>query len=52
LYSLIALAEIKFFTPSELDLVICGVPEISADAFRENCEFACRSQSSRVPIVK
>jgi E3 ubiquitin-protein ligase HUWE1 len=38
-YSLIPLEEIKFFTPSELDLVICGVPEMSTDDFRENCEF-------------
>jgi E3 ubiquitin-protein ligase HUWE1 len=38
-YSLVPLDEIKVFTPSELDLLICGVPEINVQDLLENCVF-------------
>jgi E3 ubiquitin-protein ligase HUWE1 len=38
-YSLIPLEEIRRFTPNELDLLICGVPEIDVADFRANCSY-------------
>ena len=38
-YGLIPKNEIQMFTPNELDLLICGVPEIDFKDLRENCDF-------------
>jgi E3 ubiquitin-protein ligase HUWE1 len=38
-YSLIPLEEIRRFTPNELDLLICGVPEIDVDDLMANCSY-------------
>lgn len=38
-YKLISQSEIILFTPTELDLLICGVPEIDVDDLRKNCDF-------------
>jgi E3 ubiquitin-protein ligase HUWE1 len=38
-HELIPLEELQMFRPSELDLLICGVPEIDLDDFRTNCQF-------------
>lgn len=38
-YSLIQLKEIRFFTPYELDLLICGVSEIKVEDFIKNCHY-------------
>ncbi|OHT00500.1 hypothetical protein TRFO_32768 [Tritrichomonas foetus] len=39
-YLLIPKEEIQIFTPNELDLLICGVPEIDVNDLRENCDFS------------
>jgi E3 ubiquitin-protein ligase HUWE1 len=38
-YELIPVEQLRRFSPSELDLLICGVPEIDIDDFEANCEF-------------
>jgi E3 ubiquitin-protein ligase HUWE1 len=37
-YELVSLEEIRQFTPEELDLLICGLPDVDVDDFIENCE--------------
>jgi hypothetical protein len=39
-HGLIPREEIAFLEPSELDLLICGVPEVSVPDLRANCHFA------------
>jgi E3 ubiquitin-protein ligase HUWE1 len=39
-YELIPRTELRMFQTDELDLLICGVPEIDVDDFRANCHFA------------
>ena len=31
--------EIKMFSPDELDLIICGIPEIDANKLKENTSY-------------
>ena len=50
-YSLIPRNEITLFTPSELDLLICGVPEIDVEDLKNNCDFAS-PYSRNHPAVK
>jgi E3 ubiquitin-protein ligase HUWE1 len=50
-YSLIPIQDIQFFTPSELDLVICGVPEISAEDFKQHLAFIWPYDSSH-PVIQ
>jgi E3 ubiquitin-protein ligase HUWE1 len=50
-YSLIPIDEMRFFKPSELDLVICGLPEISVEDFRQNCQFETPYHSAH-PVVR
>ena len=38
-FSLIPKNEIEIFTPNEIDLLICGIPEIDPKDFLENIEF-------------
>jgi E3 ubiquitin-protein ligase HUWE1 len=51
-YSLVPLEEIRLFEPSDLDLVICGLPEINVDDFRENCEFVMPYRPDHPVIVR
>jgi E3 ubiquitin-protein ligase HUWE1 len=37
-HALIPIDEIKYLQPSELDLIICGVPEINIQDLKENCQ--------------
>lgn len=37
--SLIPQEQINYFSPAELDLLICGIPEINIDDLRENTEY-------------
>jgi hypothetical protein len=39
-YAMVPQNEISFFTPSELDLLICGLPEIDVQDFMDNCDFS------------
>lgn len=50
-YSLIPVEQIQQFSPSELDLLICGIPEIDVEDFRLNCEFI-RPYHAGHPVVK
>jgi E3 ubiquitin-protein ligase HUWE1 len=38
-YSVIPANELKIFKPNELDLLICGVPEIDVNDLEQNCQF-------------
>jgi hypothetical protein len=49
-YSLVPIDDIRLFEPSELDLVICGLPEISLDDFRRNCRFVAPYHSEH-PVI-
>jgi E3 ubiquitin-protein ligase HUWE1 len=50
-YSLVPLEEIKLFEPSDLDLVICGLPEINVDDLRQNCELVIPYRPDHPVIV-
>ena len=50
-YSLIPLEEIRRFSPNELDLLICGVPEIKVDDLRKYCEYVYPYHSEH-PVIK
>ena len=49
--SLISHDEIKFFTPNEFDLLICGIPEIDVVDFQNNTVFE-RPYNKDTPVVK
>jgi hypothetical protein len=49
-YGLIPREEITFLEPNELDLLICGVPEVSIADLRANCEFSSPYNSTH-PVV-
>ena len=38
-YSSIPIDDLKMFKPNELDLLICGLPEIDVEDLRKNCKF-------------
>jgi E3 ubiquitin-protein ligase HUWE1 len=44
--------EIRFFSPSELDLIICGVPEIDVRDFEANCAFVFPYDANHPVIAK
>ena len=50
-YSVIPHEDIRSFTPNELDLLICGVPEIDVEDMRRNCHYA-HPYSENHPVVK
>ncbi|KAH0790301.1 ubiquitin-protein ligase 1 [Histomonas meleagridis] len=50
-YALIPLEEIRRFSPNELDLLICGVPEIDVEDLKQNCEYAY-PYSADHPVIK
>jgi E3 ubiquitin-protein ligase HUWE1 len=50
-YELIPLEEIRMFRPDELDLLICGVPEIDVDDLVASCEFS-RPYSIAHPVIR
>jgi E3 ubiquitin-protein ligase HUWE1 len=50
-YAVIPLEEIRMFRPDELDLVICGVPEISAEDFIAACDWK-RPYSATHPVIQ
>jgi E3 ubiquitin-protein ligase HUWE1 len=50
-YELIPLDEIRMFRPDELDLLICGVPEIDVDDLVASCEFS-RPYSIAHPVIR
>ncbi|OHS94055.1 hypothetical protein TRFO_39763 [Tritrichomonas foetus] len=39
-YSLIPFEEIRMFKPDELDLLICGIPQIDISDLQKNCHFS------------
>jgi E3 ubiquitin-protein ligase HUWE1 len=49
-HELISPEELRMFTPDELDLLICGVPEIDAEDFRANCHIQ-RPYSDDHPVI-
>jgi E3 ubiquitin-protein ligase HUWE1 len=49
-HGLIPKEEITFLEPNELDLLICGVPEVSIADLRKNCEFV-RPYDAKHPVV-
>ena len=49
--SLIPHEDIKLFTPDELDLLICGIPEIDVEDFRNNTEYE-NPFDAETPVVK
>lgn len=50
-YSLIPYNEISFFRPDELDLLICGVPEIDIEDLRRNTRYE-HPYNNNHPIIK
>ena len=50
-YSVIPHEDIRSFTPNELDLLICGVPEIDVEDMKRNCHYA-HPYSENHPVVK
>ncbi|KAK8847083.1 hypothetical protein M9Y10_019661 [Tritrichomonas musculus] len=51
-YSLISHEDISIFSPSELDLLICGIPEINIDDFRRNTVFRYPYNEKHPVIVR
>ena len=49
--SLIPHDEIRFFTPNELDLLICGIPEIDVNDLIQHIEFE-HPYNNETPVVK
>jgi E3 ubiquitin-protein ligase HUWE1 len=51
-YGMVPLEEIRFFSPSELDLLLCGVPEIDVADFQANCGFATPYDANHPVIIR
>ncbi|KAK8852883.1 hypothetical protein M9Y10_017875 [Tritrichomonas musculus] len=49
--SLISHEDIRIFTPDELDLLICGIPEIDVDDFRNHVEYELPYDKD-TPVIK
>ena len=49
--SLISPEEIRFFSANELDLLICGVPDIDAVDFMNHCVFE-HPYTAETPVIK
>jgi hypothetical protein len=50
-HALVPIQEISFFKPSELDLLICGVPDINVQDFHDNCEYLAPYFSQHPVII-
>jgi E3 ubiquitin-protein ligase HUWE1 len=48
--SVIEMRELEIFKPNELDLLVCGVPEIDVGDFERNCQFI-RPYTAAHPVI-
>lgn len=51
-YSLILFEEIRMFKPDELNLIICGVPDIDIDDFKQNVKFSGSVYNKNHNVIK
>lgn len=51
-YSLIPFEEIRMFKPDELNLIICGVPDIDIEDFKRNVRINCSVYNKGHKVIK